>query len=97
MKKAVVITFALTGMFVPHVLADKPVWSGEGGKPTEAEKQQHQEQMRDKNNEQKTVKLSPTMKEVGRTDESEAEKERKKLEENLRSTHRGMIQHQPMN
>ena len=96
-KKAVAITCALTGMFMPPGLADNPAWSGEGDKPAEAEQHQHQEQIHDNNNDQKTVKLSPTMKEVGRTDESEAEKERRKLEENLRSTHRGMIQHQPMN
>ena len=46
-----------------------------------------------------TVKLQPTMK-VQALDESElsaGEKERKKLEENLRSNNRGMVRGQPLN
>ena len=46
-----------------------------------------------------TVKLQPTMK-VQALDESELsaeEKERKKLEENLRSNNRGMVRGQPLN
>lgn len=49
MKNSVLVVSALLGLGASYALADKPEWAGEGGQPGAYEKEQHREDMRDKN------------------------------------------------
>ena len=79
-----------------YAQADKPEWAGEGGKPSDAEKRQHVEEMQEKNEEKGEKKGKDKKKDKDKKD-SEWEKERKKLEDNVRANNRGMIGSRPLN
>ena len=52
MKSSVLVVSALFGLSASYALADKPEWAGDGGQPGAYEKEQHREDMRDKNKKQ---------------------------------------------
>ena len=93
----------LTGILLSVVAAhaDKPQWAGEGGKPTDSEKEQHVEEMRDKRGDKdKGKKNKQGKKHKNKSNDSEDsdwEKARKDLEDNVRANNRGMIGSQPLN
>jgi hypothetical protein len=49
MQRALIIFIALFTLGATGAFADKPTWAGEGGKPTDAQIEQHREEMRNKN------------------------------------------------
>ena len=51
MKRLILTVLTSLSLSIFSVYADKPKWAGEGGKPSDAEKEQHVEEMRDKHGE----------------------------------------------
>ena len=89
MKRLILTLLTSLSLSILSVQADKPKWAGEGGKPSDSEKEQHVEEMRDKQGDKKNKNKD--------SDDSDWEKARKDLEDNVRANNRGMISSQPLN
>ena len=104
MRNILMLVIAVFSLTAVSVFADKPKWAGEGGKPSDSEIEQHKEDMRDKNNGKKHNKGKDQDdwdwdqdKDKGKEkDKDDWEKDRKKLEENVRTNNRGMIGSKPL-
>jgi hypothetical protein len=101
MKRLILTLLTSLSLSIFSVQADKPKWAGEGGKPTDSEKEQHVEEMRDKhgdkNKGEKNKKNKDKKQKNKDGEDSDWEKARKDLEDNVRANNRGMISSQPLN
>jgi hypothetical protein len=107
MKRFVITLLTCLSLTVLSAQADKPNWAGQGGKPSASEKEQHVEEMRDKHgekdknknkNKNKNKEKNKEKNKQGKhSDDSDWEKARKDLEDNVRANNRGMISNQPIN
>ena len=100
LRESLVPMVACLLFIAPSAHADDPAGTtGNAQSQVAANEEQARRERNEDPDQLPTVKLQPTMK-VQALDESEVsdgEKERKKLEENLRANSRGMIQGQPLN
>ena len=98
MKRLILTLLTSLSLSILSVQADKPKWAGEGGKPSDSEKEQHVEEMRDKQGDKKNKNKNKDKKNKNKdSDDSDWEKARKDLEDNVRANNRGMISSQPLN